>query len=260
MSTDAATSAASAGSALILAGEGGGASAGAPRHMGPGLAPGMNDAEVFERLNAWGIARDGDLQDLAGNLARTQDVVSATFEQARATLVGIVEAFRTEAEAMRLNNYTEASQGLARPEQVVIEARGRFEAQEAGFTRNLDAQAMGFTRHLDELARRQQRVETFVQAAPTQTATQPPTLPRTVVSPGGTLYSFYPGGPEGGVQQPPVPTASGYTTPPRAPPPLLPGALGLGPMSGLALPSDPSWGPWAAGRAAAPQPPSRLPT
>ncbi len=260
MSTDAATSAASAGSALILPREGGGASAGAPRHMGPGLAPGMNDAEVFERLNAWGIARDGDLQDLAGNLARTQDVVSATFEQARATLVGIVEAFRTEAEVMRQNSYTEAAQGLARLEQVVIEARGRFEAQEAGFTRNLDAQAMGFTRHLDELTRRQQRVETFVQAAPTQTATQPPTLPRSVVSPGGTLHSFYPGGPADGVPA----AASGFSTPPRDPPQLdalqqPPRGTGLGPMSGLGL--DPAWGPWAAGRGASPQgqPPQRQP-
>ena len=79
MSTDAAAGAASASSALATTGEGGAASAGAPRHIGPGLAPGMTDTEVFERLNAWSIARDGDLQDLAGNLARTQDIVSSTF-------------------------------------------------------------------------------------------------------------------------------------------------------------------------------------
>ncbi len=186
MATDAATSAASAGSAVVLTGEGGAASAGAPRHIGPGLAPGMTDTEVFERLNAWGIARDGDLQELASNLARTQDIVSSTFEQARATLFGIVDAFRTEAEVTRQSNYSEAALGLARLEHVVTEARGRFDAQEAGFTRNLEAQAAGFTRHLDELARRQQRVETFVQAAPTPAATLPPALPRTAVSPGGT--------------------------------------------------------------------------
>ncbi len=115
----------------------GGASAGDPRHMGPGLAPGMTDAEVFERLNAWGIARDGTLQDLAGNLAQTQVITNQTFEQARATLLGIVEAFRTEAEAMRQNSHHEAAQSMARLERVVHEARDRFETQEAVFMRNL---------------------------------------------------------------------------------------------------------------------------
>ena len=101
-------------SALAMTGMGAGASAGGPRTMGPGLVPGMPEAEVMDRLNGWGIARDGDLQDLADNLVQTQAVVNATFEQARATLLGIVDAFRTEAETMRQHSALEAAQGVAR--------------------------------------------------------------------------------------------------------------------------------------------------
>ena len=171
--------------------------------MGPGLAVGMTQAEVYDRLNGWGIARDGELRDLTDNLVQTQSIVSATFEQARAALMGIVVDFRAEAEAMRQSSYTEASAGLARLERVVAEARTRFDAQEASFTQGLI-----------ELGRRQQVVETFVQVAPAQPATLPPTLePRAVMSPGGTVHTFYPGGPLNGVVLPP--TASGYTTPPQ---------------------------------------------
>ncbi len=74
---------------------------GAQRALGPGLVVGMPDAEIVDRLNAWGIARDGVLRDLADNLAQTQSVVQSTFEQARATLLNIVMDFRGEAETMR---------------------------------------------------------------------------------------------------------------------------------------------------------------
>ncbi len=185
---------------------------------------GMSEAQAFERLNAWGIARDGELVDLKSNLTNLQSVVGATFAEARTTLMQIVVDFRGETETLRQHSLYEANQGLARLEQVVIEARGRFEAQEAGFTRNLDAQAMGFTRHLDELARRQQRVETlFVQAAPAPAAAPPPSLPRSVVSPGGT-HTFFPRGPADGVLQPQAASSIGAATPLLAPPhhgPLL---------------------------------------
>ena len=53
-------SAAAADSAIGLA-----ITAGGGTFLGPGLASGMSEAEVFERLNAWGIARDSDLLDLS---------------------------------------------------------------------------------------------------------------------------------------------------------------------------------------------------
>ncbi len=55
--------------------------------MGPGLAPGMGEAAAFERLNAWGVARDGELVDLRASLANTQAAVSATFNEARGALM-----------------------------------------------------------------------------------------------------------------------------------------------------------------------------
>ncbi len=75
-----AASAAAADSAIGLAITAGGGAT----HLGPGLASGMSEAEVFERLNAWGIARDSDLLDLKSNLVATQTVVATTFDQARA--------------------------------------------------------------------------------------------------------------------------------------------------------------------------------
>ena len=98
-----------------------GVSADAPRIVGPGLTIGMSETEVFNRLNGWGIARDGDLRELRDNLVQTQTVVSATFEQARAALLAIVVDFRAEAETMRQNSFAEASQGLARLALVVTE-------------------------------------------------------------------------------------------------------------------------------------------
>ncbi len=82
--------------------------------MGPGLVIGMSETEVFDRLNEWGIARDGDLRDIADNLVQTQATVSATFEQARPALLAIIIDFRTEAEPMRQHSHVEAPPGLAR--------------------------------------------------------------------------------------------------------------------------------------------------
>jgi len=203
--------------------------AGETRTLGPGLVLGMSEAEVFERLNGWGIARDGDLLDLRSNLGDTQAIVATTFDQARATLMTIVSDFRLEAETMRQHSVYEATQGLARLEQVVAEARHRFDAQEARFAQDLG-----------ELAQRQQAVEAWARAESTrvaatfQAAPAPPQVrPQVVTSPGGTV-SFFPGGPVAGVVLPPVPTA-GFTTPPRP-----------------AQPHD-AWGAWAAGRGASPQ-------
>ncbi len=110
---------------------------------------------MVEQINAWGIARDGDLLDLRSNLVATQTVVATTFDQARATLLTIVVDFRTEAETMRQHGQFEATQGLARLEHVVSEARQRFAAQEVRFSHDPG-----------ELVRRQQAVEAWAQAEP----------------------------------------------------------------------------------------------
>ncbi len=76
----------------------------------------MSDGEVFERLNAWGIARDGELVDLRSSLTNTQSVVSTAFNEARATIMTIVGDFRLEAETLRQHSLYEAHQGLGRLE------------------------------------------------------------------------------------------------------------------------------------------------
>mgnify|MGYP000659530916 CR=1 FL=1 len=60
--------------------------AGGETYLGPGLQPGMLDAEVFYRLNTWGAARDSELVDLRASLASTQTIVDATFVEARGML------------------------------------------------------------------------------------------------------------------------------------------------------------------------------
>ncbi len=65
--------------------------------LGPGLAPGMSEAAVFERLNAWGVARDGELVDLRSSLANTQAVVNATFAEARGTVLQICLLYPSDA-------------------------------------------------------------------------------------------------------------------------------------------------------------------
>ncbi len=157
----------------------------------------MSDGEVFERLNAWGIARDGELVDLRSSLTNTQSVVGSAFTEARATIMTIVGDFRLEAETLRQHSLYEAHQGLGRLEHVVAEARLRFDAQDARHVQDLG-----------ELARR-------IAAAPAPTMVQPQAQTfRAATSPGGTV-SFYPGGPVGGVELPPAAPTAGFTTPPR---------------------------------------------
>jgi hypothetical protein len=195
--------------------------------LGPGLMQGMSEAEVFERLNAWGIARDGELVDLRSSLTNTQSVVGATFAEARATLMTIVGDFRLEAETLRQHGLYEASQGLARLEHVIAEARQRFDAQDARHAQDLG-----------ELARR-------ISAAPAPSGVLPQALTfRAATSPGGTV-TFYPGGPAGGVVLPPAAPTAGFTTPPRQSAPAAP-------TPGNGAPHD-AWGAWAAGRGASPQ-------
>ncbi len=136
--------------------------AGETRTVGPGLVLGMSEAEVFERLNGWGIARDGDLLGLRSNLGDTQAIVATAFDQARATLMTIVGDFRLGAETMRQHSLYEATQGLARLEHVIAEARQRFDAQDVRFTQDLG-----------ELARRQQALATTIAAAPAPPWVQP---------------------------------------------------------------------------------------
>ncbi len=234
MAGEAAASAASASGALATMRAG--ASAGAPRVMGPGLVVGMPEAEVVERLNGWGIARDGALQDLTEEVVRTQAVVASTFEQARAALLGIVEAFRNEAETMRQHSIYEATQSVSRLEYVVSEARDRFDLQEARFTRDLGE--LGLRQQAFEAWAQAEpaRVAAFVQAAPAPTAAA---QQRMATSPGGTV-TFYPSpGPAGGANVPPPLAACGFTTPPQRQP----------------TQPDAAWSAWAAGRQGQPPPP-----
>jgi hypothetical protein len=198
-------------------------------HLGPGLAPGMGEAEAFERLNAWGVARDGELVDLRASLVNTQAAVGATFAEARGTLMTIVNDFRMEAETMRSHSLYEATQNLARLDQVVAEARARFDAQDARVSQDLG-----------ELAQR-------VAAVPPQAALfQAAPAPAVVTSPGGTVR-FFPGGPVAGMVLQPAPMA-GFTTPQRPtqqqqqPQPTHPTTT-----------TYDAWGPWAAGRGVSPQ-------
>ncbi len=106
--------------------------------MGPGLTEGMGEASLVARLNAWGAARDSETLDLKANLSATQVGVSSAFDQAKETLLAIVTNFRAEAEATRQQGQYEAAQSVARLEQVVTEARTRFDAQDGRFSDGLN--------------------------------------------------------------------------------------------------------------------------
>ncbi len=217
---------------------------GGTRMLGPGLMQGMGDAEAFERLNAWGIARDGELIDLRASLANTQAVVNATFAEARTMLMTIVGDFRLEAEALRQHSLYEAQQGLTNLERVVAEARQRFDAQDA--------------RHVQDLGELARRIAT----APAQPVVQPQAMafqaapaPQFVTSPGGTLR-FAPGGPVGGVAVPPAAPTAGFTTPPRQPA-ATPAFDAWAAYCGS--PPQDAWAAAAAAPAAAPQMPGEPP-
>ncbi len=96
---------------------------GAQQYVGPGLMQGMSEAEVFERLNAWGIARDGELFDLRSNLNNLQSVAGATFAEARTMLMQIVVDFRGEVEPLLQHSLSDAAQLLSLPVFVVSYAR-----------------------------------------------------------------------------------------------------------------------------------------
>ncbi len=127
--------------------------------IGPGLYEGMSEASMIAALNSWGTARDYELLDLKANLGATQVGVSTAFNQAQEALLTIVNNFRAEAETMRQHGFHEAAQSVARLEQVVAEARTRFDAQDGRFSDGLNA-----------LVLRQQAVESWAQAAPTRVA------------------------------------------------------------------------------------------
>ena len=95
--------------------------------FGPCLYVDMGEPALIAALNAWGSARDREVEALRSDLATTQAVVEMSFDQAQAgvsaTLLGIIEAFRAEAGMMQQQTYHEAQQSLARLEQVVTEAR-----------------------------------------------------------------------------------------------------------------------------------------
>ncbi len=201
----------SAAGLAITAGGGGGA------HLGPGLAPGMGEAEAFERLNAWGVARDGELVDLRSSIANTQTVVGTMFAEARGTLMTIVHDFRLEAETTRNHSAYEATQTLARLEQVVSEARARFDAQDARVSQDLG-----------ELAQR-------VAAGPPQAAVfQAAPAPAFFTSPFVTVR-FFPFFPFSGFFLHPSPMA--FFSPPQLPPlpPLPPPPLFPPPALGSVL-------------------------
>ena len=157
MSASAASDSAVGGLAIGYMAAGGGPQT----YLGPGLMQGMSEAQAFERLNAWGIARDGELVDLKSNLTNLQSVVGATFAEARTTLMQIVVDFRGEAETLRQHSLYEANQGLARLEQVVTDARSRFDAQDARHTQDLGELA----RRISAAPAAQPQAMTF-QAAP----------------------------------------------------------------------------------------------
>ena len=173
--------------------------------LGPCLFEGMREASLVASLNAWGIARDHEMLDFKANLSSTQVGVSSAFGQAKETLLAIVTNFRAEAEATRQQGQYEAAQSVARLEQVVAEARTRFDAQDGRFSDGLN-----------ELAQRLQAVDAWAQAEPArvaailQAAPAPPWLP----SPGGTPITYF-------LTQPGMRPAPA-TPPPRTPQPQDP--------------------------------------
>ena len=125
-----AAAAASDGSLALQAG-------GAQTFLGPCLVGGMGEASLIATLNAWGATRDREVLDLKANLLATQVGVSSTFDQAKEALLAIVTSSRAEAETMRQQGQYEAAQSVARLEQVIGEARPKFDVQDARFADGL---------------------------------------------------------------------------------------------------------------------------
>jgi hypothetical protein len=130
----AAASAAASASGLAVYAAGGAQTTG---QVGPCLTAGMGEAATVAALNTWGATRDseliqlrlvvashaGELGQLRNDLGATQTIVASHFEHAKATLMAIVESFRTEAAKLRYDSEIEAAQSLSRLQLVVGEAR-----------------------------------------------------------------------------------------------------------------------------------------
>ncbi len=196
--------------------------------LGPRLFVGMTEAAMVERMNTWGAVRDQSLLDIRSDLVGTQVAVSSTFEDAKATLLGIAANFRAEAEALRQHGQHEAQQSVARLTLVVTEARAKFDEQDTSLALNLA-----------ELARRAQTLEDWARAEPARMAAAAraaPAPPRVITSPGGTV-TFYPA------------SSAAPTTPPtRAAAPVWDAS----PSQAPGVPLTPAWDAWAAGRGAPP--------
>jgi len=190
--------------------------------LGPCLVEGMGEPGLIAALNAWGAARDREVREMKASLTATQVGVFDAFDQAKEALLTIVGDFRGEAEMLRQQDQYEAAQSIARLEQVVTQARLRFDAQDSRFTEGLNA-----------LAQRLQAVDAWAQAEPTRVAAA--VVQAWPTSPGGTPLTYY------------VPPAPGMrpapSTPPRAAGPWLqpPGAA-----QAAAQTAAPAQDPWAA--------------
>ncbi len=159
--------------------------------FGPCLHEQMDSAALIAALNAWGSARDRELEALRADLATTKAVVEMTFDQAQAgvsaTLLNIIEAFRAEAGGMQQQANHEAQQSLARLEHVVSEARTRFDQQDARFAAGLGELAQRL-QVVDAWAQAEPaRVAAMMQAAPAAARTSPagPALPPVPITPPG---------------------------------------------------------------------------
>jgi hypothetical protein len=212
--------------------------------LGPCLHEHMGEQALVAALNAWGSARDREALALRADLAATQSVVSAAFDQAQAgvsaTLLAIIEAFRTEAATMRQHASHEAQQSLARLELVVAQARVRFDEQDARFSAGLGELAQGL-QSADEWAQLEPARIAAAAAAFQTLAPQPAPVAGSVPKAGAVLL-------------PPWMSAVPKTPParPAQPDADSPGRLAMGP----ALQTSPAWAAYAAGRAAqGPAPP-----
>jgi len=149
---------------------------GGPAVLGPALYEGMGEPAHIAALNSWGAGMHREVLAIRADLTATQASVSGAFVQAEGAVREIVAAFRTEVAAMRQTTLYEAQQSLARLEQVVTEARTRFDDQDARFSAGLA-----------ELAGRLQAADTWAQAEPARIAavvaqrpsTPPATAPAT---------------------------------------------------------------------------------
>jgi hypothetical protein len=147
----------------------------------------MGEATLVAALNAWGAARDREVLTLKINLGATQERVELAFNQAKDALLRIIDDFRGEAATQRNHGQYEAAQSIARLEQVVLEARTKFDQQDVRFADGLN-----------ELANRLMAVDAWAQAEPARVAAIVQAAPAPqmgLTSPGGTPLTYFPNGP-----------------------------------------------------------------